>query len=184
MTVHTPLTMTKEAFLAWVERREERYELAGGRVVMMVRVTRNHARVSKNLVVALARRLQAEQYDIASESFGVHAGDSVRYPDVLVEPRQADGTALEATAPILIAEVLSRGTHHVDFGDKRHEYLRLPTLDTYMVVSPDEPVTWTWQRVEGQFPSEPTIIEGADKRIALPALGIEIPLAELYQGVS
>jgi Uma2 family endonuclease len=184
MTVHAPLTMTKEAFFAWISEREERYEYAGGRVVMMVHVTKNHSRVTTNLVVALRARLRAEQYDIAAEAFAVDIGDSVRFPDVVVEPRQPDGAALEATAPILIVEVLSRGTHHVDFGDKRHEYLSQPTVEMYMIVSPDEPVIWAWPRTAGQFPSEPDIIEGTDKIIALPALGIEIPLAELYQGVS
>ena len=61
MTVHAPLTMTKEAFLAWIDRREERYEFAGGRVVMMVRVTWYHAVATSNLVVALKTRLDADK---------------------------------------------------------------------------------------------------------------------------
>ena len=32
----------------------------------------------------------------------------------------------------MIAEVLSPGTYHLDFGDKLREYLTLPTLDTYL----------------------------------------------------
>jgi hypothetical protein len=31
--------------------------------------------------------------------------------------------------------------------------------------------------------SEPEIVEGADKQIAMPALGIEIPLSEVYRGI-
>ena len=184
MTVHAPVTMTKEAFLAWVEQREERYEYARGRVVMMVNVTRNHSRVTTNLIVALRARLRFEQYEVAAEAFAVDIGDSVRFPDVLVEPRQPDGNDLEAKAPVLIAEVLSPGSLHLDFGDKPREYLTLPSVDTYLVASPDEPRIWIWQRTNQQFPSEPEMIEGVDKYISLPALGIEIPLAELYQGVS
>jgi Uma2 family endonuclease len=184
MTVHAPLTMTKEAFLAWIERRQERYEFAGGHVIMMVNVTRNHARVTTNLIVALRTRLSAERYEVAAEAFAVNVGNSVRFPDVLVEPRQSDGKALGAKTPILIVEVLSPGSHYLDFGDKPREYLSLPTVDTYVVLSADEPCAWTWQRMEGQFPPEPEVIEGADKRIVLPALQVEIPLAELYQGVS
>ena len=52
MTVHAPVVMTKEAFFAWVDQREERYEYAGGRVLMMVRVTWNHAVVTGNLITA------------------------------------------------------------------------------------------------------------------------------------
>lgn len=183
MTVHAPLTMTKEAFLAWVGQREERYEFSGGRVIMMVHVTRNHARVTTNLIVALRSRLQGERYDILAEAFAVHVGDSVRFPDVLVEPAQPDGKGLEAAGPILIAEVLSPGSLHLDFGDKPREYLTLPTLDTYLVLSADEPRVWVWQRSDGAFPKEPEIIEGSDKHVGLPALAINIPLQDLYRGV-
>ena len=183
MTAHAPATMTKDAFLAWVERREERYEYAGGRVVMMVHVTKNHSRVTTNLIVALTSRLGTKQYDIATAGFAVHVGDSVRFPDVLVEPTQSDGKALEAKAPILIVEVLSPGSLHLDFGDKPREYLSLPSLDAYLVISPDEPRIWIWQRKDGEFPKEPEMIEGSQVNLPLPAFDLEIPLAEIYRGV-
>src|SRR5262249_39676942 len=184
MTVHAPVTMTKEAFLAWVDQREERYEFSGGRVTMMVRVTRNHSQVTTNLIAALKVRLPNGSYDVHAESFAVHIGDSVRFPDVLVEPAQADGKSLEAKRPILIAEVLSPGTHHLDFGDKLREYLTLLTLDTYLIISPDEPRIWVWQRSDGAFPKEPQIIEKRDEHVGLPAQAIEIPLEEIYRGIT
>ena len=184
MTVHAPITMTKEAFLAWVAQREERYEFSGGRVTMMVRVTRNHARVTINLIFALKSRLESERYDVMAEAFAVHAGDSVRFPDVLVEPAQPDGKSLRAESPILIAEVLSPGTHHLDFGDKLREYLTLPTLDTYLIISPDEPRIWVWQRTDGAFPKEPEIIEKREQHVGLPALAIDIPVEDIYLGIT
>ena len=184
MTVHAPVKMTEEAFLAWVDQREERYEFSGGRVIMMVRVTMNHSLVTTNLITALKVRLQSGAYHVHAESFAVHADDSIRFPDVLVEPAQPDGKSLRAESPILIAEVLSPGTLHLDFGDKLREYLTLPTLDTYLIVSPDEPRIWVWQRTDGTLPSEPVIIERGDKQVALPALAIDIPLVEIYRGVS
>ena len=183
MTVHAPVTMTKDAFFAWVERSEGRYEFAGGRVIMMVRVTLSHALVTSNLIRALTTRLEPERYNVVAEAFAVDIGASVRFPDVLVQPAHADKKALEAVAPIVIAEVLSPGTLHLDFGDKKREYLSLPTLDTYLVVSPDEPRAWIWRRAEGAFPPEPEIIEGMDNRLALPALGIETPFGDIYRGV-
>jgi Uma2 family endonuclease len=183
MTVHAPLSMSKEAFFAWIGQREERYEYAKGRVIMMVHVTRNHAQVTKNLVVALATRLPAERYDVATDGFAIDMGESFRVPDVVVEPRQTDGKALEAEAPILIVEVLSPSTLHVDFGDKRQEYLSLPTLDTYLIVSPDEPRAWIWQRTDGAFPPEPEMIEGLDQQIVLPTLGAQIGMSEIYRGI-
>lgn len=183
MTVHAPLSMSKEAFFAWIEQRAERYEYARGRVMMMVRVTRNHAKVTANIVSILNQGLPPERYDVATNGFAVDMDDSFRVPDVIVEPRQTDGHALQAKAPILIVEVLSPGTLHIDFGDKRLEYLSLPTLDTYLIVSPDEPRAWVWQRTDGAFSAEPTIIEGLDKQVVLPGLGIQIALSEIYRGI-
>ena len=171
MTVHAPVTMTKDAFLAWVDQREERYEFSGGRVLMMVRVTRNHSQVTTNLIAALKVRLQSGTYDVHAESFAVHTDESVRFPDVLVEPAQTDGKSLEAKHPILIAEVLSPGTYHLDFGDKLREYLALPSLDTYLIISPDEPRVWVWQRTDGAFPKEPEIVEKRDQHVAPPCSG-------------
>jgi Uma2 family endonuclease len=183
MTLHTPLLMSKDAFLRWIEQRDERYEYTRGRAIMMVRITRNHSLTTGNLVSALKQRLSAERYDVATDGFAVDIGESFRCPDVVVEPAQMDGKALEAKAPILIVEVLSPGTLHIDFGEKKQEYLGLPSLDTYLIVSPDEPRVWVWRRTEGAFAAEPEIIEGLDKNLALPALAVEIPFGEIYRGV-
>jgi Uma2 family endonuclease len=183
MTVHAPVSMSKEAFLAWVEQTEGRYEYAGGRVTMMVYVTRNHAIVSGNLFATLKAKLNFERYDVATESFAVEVGTNIRFPDVVVEPAQQDGAALRAKAPLVIAEVLSPATLHLDFGDKRREYLSIPTLETYVVVSPDEPRIWLWRRSAGEFSTDPEIVEGLDKTLGLTALDIDIPLGEIYRGV-
>jgi Uma2 family endonuclease len=183
MTLHVPQPMSKEAFFAWVERHDQRFKYSGGRAVMMVRVTRNHSVVTKNLIAALTARLDFAKYDVAAESFAVEAGDSVRFPDVVIEPAQSDGHALEAKAPILIAEVLSPGTLHLDFGVKQQEYLSLPTLDVYVVAAADEPRLWVWRRANGAFPPEPEIIEGVEQTLALPTLGIDLPLRDIFRGV-
>ena len=49
MNVQLPLQMDQQAFLAWVQGREERYELAGGRVVMMSGGTMWHGLVVGNV---------------------------------------------------------------------------------------------------------------------------------------
>jgi Uma2 family endonuclease len=183
MTVHAPVPMSKEAFLAWIEKSEERCEYVGGRGIMMVRVTLRHALVTSNLVHTLKSRLSAEQHNVVSEAFAVHIGDNIRFPDVVVQPAQIDMDALRATAPTMIAEVLSAGTLHIDFGKKREEYLSLPTLQTYLVLSPDEPKIWIWYREDTGFDPEPEIVEGLDRTIVVPALGLEIPLAEVYRGI-
>jgi Uma2 family endonuclease len=55
MNVHLPAHMDKAAFLAWLDGREEPYELVDGRVVMMTRPSRAHAIIESNLIDALRR---------------------------------------------------------------------------------------------------------------------------------
>jgi hypothetical protein len=42
MNVQLPMYLDKQAFLAWVQVREERYELASGRVIQVGPNTRRH----------------------------------------------------------------------------------------------------------------------------------------------
>ena len=53
MNVQLPVHMDKAAFLAWVQGLEGRYELANGRVVMMVGASRAHALIVRNLLALL-----------------------------------------------------------------------------------------------------------------------------------
>jgi Putative restriction endonuclease len=57
MNIDLPAHIDKPTFLAWVQGREERYELVRGRVVMMVGAPRNHGLIVMNLVVLLRAQL-------------------------------------------------------------------------------------------------------------------------------
>jgi Uma2 family endonuclease len=138
MNVRPNLQMDKPAFLAWVEGREERYELAGGRVLMMTGRTRAHSQITGNLYAALKSRLDARRWTILLD-FGVDPGPkTVRYPDVMVDPAAAAPRELTAKAPVLIAEVLSPSTERIDLGDKAAEYRQIESLAAYLVLAQDE----------------------------------------------
>jgi len=49
MNFRPNLRMDKAAFLSWVQEHEGRYELAGGRVVMMTGASRRHGKIVGNL---------------------------------------------------------------------------------------------------------------------------------------
>lgn len=140
MNIQSNLSMDKPAFLAWIEAKEERCELAGGRVVMMPRPTRAHALIKANLAVtALRSRLERSQWEVIM-TFGLDAGpDTFRYPDVMVDRAGGNNKDFAATAPVLLAEVLSPENAEIDLGDKVAEYLELPSLLAYIVLSQNEP---------------------------------------------
>jgi Uma2 family endonuclease len=88
---------------------------------------------------------------------------------------------LIATAPILVAEVLSPSSVTDDLGDKATEYLHLPGLSAYLVLSQDEPKAWVWVRGESGFSAGAEVITGMEGIVRLPALSIEVSLSEVYE---
>src|SRR4051794_38060968 len=107
MNVQLPVRMDKAAFLDWVQGREERYELERGRVIMMTGGSRAHWQIALNLAKALDSRLDPDKWAVLPE-FGINLeSESIRFPDVVVDKAGESSTDLTATAPVLIAEVLS-----------------------------------------------------------------------------
>src|SRR5205807_10659979 len=162
MNVQLPLCMSKTAFLAWVQGREERHELDRGRVIMMTGGSRAHWQITGNLFRALDARLDPEKWSVLPE-FGIELeSESIRFPDIAVDAAGQAPKDLTAAAPVLIAEVLSPSSERVDLGDKSAEYLRLPSLAAYLVFAQDEIKAWVWTRGPAGFPAGPAVLEGND----------------------
>jgi Uma2 family endonuclease len=182
MNVQLPVQMDKAEFLAWAQGREGRFELVGGRVVMMTGSSLWHADIVGNVFELLRTRLDRKRWRVVSE-FGLDVGDrTIRYPDVVVMSRSlGKGGDLTTNSPILVIEVLSPSTMKIDFGDKAAEYLRLPSLAAYVIFAQDEAKAWVHVRGAGQL--SPEVVEGTSAAIPIPGLGIEIPLAGVYADV-
>src|ERR1700746_1509541 len=99
----------------------------------------------------------------------------------MVDPAAAAPRELTAKAPVLIAEVLSPSTERIDLGDKAAEYLQIESLAAYLFFAQDEQKAWVWLRDAQRFPPGPQILKEPDEVIRIAALGIEFPLAEVYE---
>jgi Uma2 family endonuclease len=183
MNLQLPLHMDKSAFLDWAQGREERYELDRGRVIMMTGGSRAHWQITANLLKALDQRIDPQHWQVLPE-FGVNLqSESVRFPDIIVDRANEAPNDLTATAPALIAEVLSASSERIDLGDKSAEYLRLPSLSAYLVFAQDEIKAWIWTRGPAGFSSGPHVVEGNDAVVRIEALDITLPLSEVYARV-
>jgi Uma2 family endonuclease len=178
MNVQLPMRLDKPAFLAWVQGREERYELADGRVVMMTGASRTHGILVLNIAMLL--RNQLDPTTVIAD-FGLDAGPrTLRYPDIMVDRGGGDYTTSD---PILLMEVLSPSTEALDLGDKAAEYLRLPNLAAYVVIAQSEAKAWVWLRAAAGF-AGPAVIAGREGLIKISALSVELALAEIYRGIA
>ncbi|MBO0902044.1 Uma2 family endonuclease [Jiella sonneratiae] len=176
-----PTNMSVDEFFDWLETHEDRYELDDGTPVMMPFVKRAHARVVSNFDRLLHAALDPDDYMVTQGDFAVQTGPrSIRFADVLVEPASDDLDGRIANA-ILIVEVLSESTAKIDFGAKRLEYLGLDHLQAYVIAAQDEAHLWVWQRAGAGWPEAPQELTSGE--VAIAALGVTLPLSELYRGV-
>jgi Uma2 family endonuclease len=184
MNVQPQLQMDNATFLDWVQGREQRYELAGGYVLMMTGGTMRHGLIVGNLFQLLRARLDRKQWVVLTD-FGIDVRPgTIRYADIVVDEHGAKGDALTAKAPALVAEVLSPSTMKIDLGDKAADYLQLSNLASYLIFAQDEIKAWAYTRSDGKpFPPGPQVFAGADASIVIPALKIDLPLVEVYAGV-
>jgi Uma2 family endonuclease len=182
MNVHLPAQFDKEAFLAWANKHEERYELVDGRVVMMTGASLDHGRIVGNLYFSVRSRLES-RWEVVAD-FGLDAGPrTLRYPDILVHRAGREGTNFTTNEPVFLAEVLSPSSEALDLGDKAAEYLRLPSLQAYLVLAQSEAKAWLWQRSDSTFAPGPTVIAGIEQSIKIAALSVDLPLSEIYHTI-
>jgi Uma2 family endonuclease len=184
MNIHAKIPSTPEEFLVWNEGREGRREFVRGKVLeMMVNVSKHHLRLATALTHQLVNVLGTEKYDIGSADFGVKVGRSVRFPDVLVETFSENGKAHATESPLFIAEILSPSSMAEDFGPKALEYMGIPSLQHYLILSQDEPRAWLWSREIATWKG-PGIVSGHDQELLLQNLSVRLDMASLYRGIA
>jgi hypothetical protein len=99
MNVQPRVSMDKDAFLAWAQGREGRYELVERHVVMMVGGSKTHALIASQLMRALWGRIDVKKWVVLGSDLAVDVGPgSLRYPDAIVDSIGGQ-RVLVATAP-------------------------------------------------------------------------------------
>ena len=186
MNVQSTPRMSVDAFFRWMEGEDGKYELVNGMPRLQPWVKRSHSLIVGNIDFALKSRLDLGIYAVHQGDFAIATGPrSIRYADLIVEPA---GGLLEARTTenaVLLIEVLSESTMHIDFGEKLQEYQALPTLDTYLIVAQTIQRCWRWTRGDdGGWPAEPLHVEASDASVAIERLGVSLAFADIYRNVS
>jgi Uma2 family endonuclease len=178
--------MTPDAFLDWCQDQEGRWELYHGiPIEMMTGASNAHDDLVINVIAALKERLRGKPCrprtaDVASRM----QGGNIRRPDISVDCGPRDPRSLETTAPTVFIEVLSPSTRSFDLLRKPEEYKRVPSLRNILLIDPDMARVWVWSRSDDQTPWSDHDAVGVDAVIALPAVGVDLPLAVIYEGVT
>ncbi|WP_363349155.1 Uma2 family endonuclease [Methylocystis echinoides] len=166
---------------------DEKWELIGGRVVrMMVGARWEHNRICQNVATAMMTdfRRKGSNCRPFAETFWLKERllDLACFPDVIVKcgPLPPDATSLDD--PVVLVEVVSKGSAQRDRWEKWALYQRLPSLRHYVLIERDQLAVDVFDRVEGGFFERPRL-ERAEDLLRLPAIGFELSLAEIYRDV-
>ena len=172
--------MTREQFLAWEERQELRYEFDGFQPVAMTGGTAAHARLLRNLAISIGSRLRGKPCEFYGSDLKVETAAGFRYPDGFVVCTPVAGDATVVREPVVIFEVLSDSTARTDLVTKNQEYAAIATMRRYIVLAQEAMTGTMFERIDGDWVGH---LLRADSLLRMPEIGIELPVAELYEGV-
>ncbi len=184
-----PTRMTFDEYLAFEaecrERHESRKELVGGYLFEMASECDAHYLITGNLYRELSRHSKKEHEVFEVEmKVGIQSliGPFAYYPDIVVSgsPTKTTRRAACRTEPSLVVEVLSPSTERLDRGEKKLNYLQIPSLQEYVLVAQDKPKVEIMRRstswaVEELYPGDV---------LTLASVGLTLPLADIYRTIT
>lgn len=173
---------TLEEFLAWEETQDCRHEFVDGMVRAMAGGSRNADRLAGRVYAFLLGKLAGSPCEPYGSDFKVVAPNgNARYPDVTVDCQPGNPGDLVATLPTVLVEVYSRSTTVVDQNEKLEEYQSIPSVRHIAHLHQDALRGAIWTR-DGDVWSRAPLI-GPEAIAELSAIGVRMPLAEVYRGV-
>jgi Uma2 family endonuclease len=177
--------LTFDAFLAWEQRQETKHEYVDGDVLAMAGGSEAHNTIQANLIAAAAPKLRGSPCRPFPSDMLVRTGlGRGRYPDMTIDcgPRRPDNRV--APEPKVVFEVLSNDTQREDRTIKLAEYDATPSIAHYVLIEQDEPRVYVYSRgPHGQFLIRPADVSSLDGVVELPAIGVLLTMAEIYEGL-
>ncbi len=149
--------------------------------------TSTHSLINANATALIWHALRGKPCRTYTSDVRIHvpATGLYTYPDLSVICGRVEHSLenpISVTNPRLLVEVLSRSTEAHDRGAKFAHYRSIPALQEYLLLSQDEPLAEVFFRKEnGRW--ELTPVRGLEGVVPLQSLGIELPLAGIYDGV-
>jgi Uma2 family endonuclease len=175
------VTMSLAEFLEWEERQELRYEFDGFQPMAMTGGTVAHAIIQRNLAVFVGGRLRGKPCTFFGNAFKIEVAGRIRYPDGCVVCTPLSPRAKRTSNPVVIFEVLSDSTERTDLVAKNREYSETPSVTRYIALTQDEIGGTMFERIGEDWVGH---LLSADTVLVMPEIGIELPLAELYDGIT
>lgn len=180
MTTAKKLNVTEQEYLAGEHLAEIKHEFIDGEAYAMAGASADHNRISGNLYTELSMKLKGKVCEPFFADIKVKAETSFFYPDVMVvcEQHQDDSDYVK-NAPKLIVEVLSKSTRVFDHSIKLTKYLKIPSLEYYVLIEQDFCEISVLSRAAGFIPQYYYLGD----HIEFPLLELAIAVNDIYDRI-
>jgi Uma2 family endonuclease len=184
MTALPKHRMTVDEYLAWAEGQPGRYELFAGTVYAMTPERAAHADVKYAVQTALLTGIRRAGLPCHMLPDGMTVRvdrHTAHEPDALVYCGQKlPSSAIEVPNPVIVVEVLSPSTRHIDASAKLAGYFRVPSVQHYLIVDLDNRLVVHHARGEGDAIATRIVKAGV---LLLDPPGIEVTVEEVFQAL-
>jgi Uma2 family endonuclease len=176
-----------EEYFAVLGVTDATYEYWEGEIVCVNGGTPEHAYICSNLLMIVQSQLEER----GGRAFNLQTAIKTpqlppfRFPNLSVVCGPPIFEKIDQfhalTNPVVIAEVLSKGTEELDREPKRQAYQALPSLREYLLVESEMPHLTRYARQKGDWRR----FDYGDLNavVELPSIQSELPLREVYRGV-
>jgi Uma2 family endonuclease len=172
--------MTLEAFLDWEVRQESKFEFDGFHPVGMTGVSAAHSTIQVNLMGLLFNRLRGHRCRVHGSDLKIQVSGRIRYPDAFIVCSPLLPETLVVHDPVVVFEILNPSTSDKDHFEKNLEYRDTPSIERYVMLEQSCRGATVFAREGDDWIGH--VLTGDDD-LALPEVGITLPMAELYEGV-
>ena len=183
--VQKPELVSVEDYLAREARSEIKHEYLGGVLYAMAGSNREHNLISGNLYAAFRSHLRGKRCSAFMADLKVRqqiaSEDIFYYPDVVVtcDPRDTDRNFVRF--PVLLIEVLSEGTERTDRREKFLSYIRLETLEEYVLVAQAKMEVTLFRRANNW---QPEVLTKPEQAARFASIDLTLPLPGIYEAVN
>jgi Uma2 family endonuclease len=191
LTVPKPVARryTVEEYFKLAESSPTKLEYRDGEIIDMAGGRFEHNQIATNISGSLwGRLLGSPCQPINSDQRSRAADHRYCYPDVTIVCGQpqfdpADTSRMTLLNPQVLFEVLSPSTEATDRSEKLVRYINLRSMREYFLVAQDKARVESFVReADGSWSVGP-VSEGLDSSVAVPSLGVAIPMQEIYANV-
>ncbi len=186
MVTNVKPRLTVQEYLAWEAENEIKHEYIDGEVYAMSGGTSKHSRVAANAMIAIGRQLDNSICAVHTSDMRVKvAEDRYVYPDLSavcgVEQFEDEGET-SLLNPILVVEVTSPSSVERDRVANRDFYREVPSMQAYLVIDQHRVCAELYIRADIGWLLQ--VYTDPEDVIPLYMLNCELPLAEVYRGIS